>query len=1589
MGGKTSTSTSQVQIPPEVLARYNSVNATAQNVAQTPFQQYSTNPNAFVAPLTPTQTAGVQNTNAAAGMAQPYFDAATGFALAGSQPINAQPLDTSAYMNPYLQTVLGSTEAMVNQQNQQAMAGQTGSAINQGYFGGDRSGIAAAVLQGQQQLTGGQLYSGIASDAYQQALAAAQQQQGVQLGAAQANRQALTGAGEQLAGIGTGAQGAALSGAQAQLGAGQVEQQTEQAGKTALYNQFLQQQSYPFQTAQFLANIAEGTGALSGNTTTATQPGGLFSDERLKEGMEPIGTGFDGANIYRFRYKGDPTTRIGMSAQEVERKHPEAVGERAGFKTVDYGRATDDAARTGFALAANDNFDDEQPRQARQAGGMSGWGQYPPGVNPMSLGELLQAQEQMYGPGFGGAGLYGGSSSGMPHGGSSYVPAPMQGQPMMIHGTQPPMPPRTTAADALHSAAGLSGDVTGLRDDVKDVQGGWNWLNQNVGSGSVGGSGAPFDASVAARRAATMREPDPSGADNPLFARGGFARAHRQDGGDISSPQDDNPYQAHGGPGLNIPTAETQHPQLQAAKPPQQQGGSGLMSALGAGADVASIAKAAPEIGAMASGIGSGIAGAGSTLMSLLPFLALKRGGRAGFAAGGDAVEEALKGAEPSGDDPVENMLLSRFQKQQADAPGFAAADTSKPADDAVAGGAGAPAAGFADAERPGAPAAAAGTKPGGFAGAAPIGLPAGFAGIYKAEGTGKNPASSAVGPGQFIRSTFIRTARKTFPELADMSDDAIGALHGTAKGNEMQAQMIPVLDAENQSALQAAGFPPTPTNRHLAWVLGPAGAKKVLGADPATPLSQLLSGQALAANQRIMAGKTAGDFIGWAAKGMNKGGRVGFQDGGDPRFDPSRMEDAEPNPTPQDIAANDAEKAGFDPDVVAAARAAAHQPEVVAQAVKNRSDAAQGLPSTPAAQAAAAGDAPAPVSARAPPPPPPDGGAAPAAPVTGNKDFSAADQSTAPKPTLNDTVNAGLKYGEGAYAQATQQAQRVVGGQEAPKPFWKNPDFLIPAATGIADMLAAPTKYPLVALTQGLKGGAQAYQGMRQYDATQALSEQERTALGLGETTQAFTGQTGRMTAQNQAFLNSMTYLQTRFTPVAQLGEDHLPGYRDNMSGAFVPASQYARISQQAMSGAITGFGGGNPMAGAVAGSMPGAFPSAPPSTGSVSGNPPGAMAPSAPGNASPGSPAGSPDSTAGPPPPVGPQAVHDGSGRGDGVPPPIAQATPAATAQHVGPNFAMKDRVASGEFRQQPITYPTVDTSQLTPDTNPDQLMTDGRALVNMGTPAQVTAGQQKIDQANRYYDGVDLPTLKGSNQPYEGYRQLAQANERSKTVSANYAQERANTDRDAGAFAKGSQEEGQVYNHLIQTYQDWDTNRLSGDFANLIGAAKTVPYLNHLLTPDMLKALNSSDEATKQTARLQFLQAAGSALGEHAPATTLGVVGKALPGPDKGAGARWDLAAQAIALRNQTRAFYRSWARDKTGVDDVAGYKSAWFQANPITKFESPVYDAITPFAGVPHDQMMQHPRHPKSMDEAGKIRSGVPYEVPGHPGVIYEN
>jgi outer membrane biosynthesis protein TonB len=348
-GGSTTTTNNVTQIPPEVLARYNAVNARAETVAQAPYQAYSQDPNAFVAPLSQTQQAGIQNTNAMAGAAQPYYGAATGLAAQSTGSVNPSGLNVGQYMNPYTQSVVNATQAAMNQQQGQQLSQQQAEAIKGGAFGGERAGLQRAQLMGQQGLAQAQAIAPLYQQNYNQALAAAQQQQGVGLGAEQANRQNLQNAAQLFGSIGTNAQQAGLAGAQAQLAAGQQQQQTQQAGLQALYNQFQQQQGFPYQQAQFLANIATGTGALSGNassgTSTTTGGGGFFSDERLKENIKKVGETNDGQPIYRYNYKGDKNTQIGLLAQDVEKDHPEAVGSSQGYKTVNYKKATEDAVR--------------------------------------------------------------------------------------------------------------------------------------------------------------------------------------------------------------------------------------------------------------------------------------------------------------------------------------------------------------------------------------------------------------------------------------------------------------------------------------------------------------------------------------------------------------------------------------------------------------------------------------------------------------------------------------------------------------------------------------------------------------------------------------------------------------------------------------------------------------------------------------------------------------------------------------------------------------------------------------------------------------------------------------------------------------------------------------------------------------------------------------------------------------------------------------------------------------------------------------------------------------------------------------------
>lgn len=141
--------------------------------------------------------------------------------------------------------------------------------------------------------------------------------------------------------------------------------------------------------------------------------------------------------------------------------------------------------------------------------------------------------------------------------------------------------------------------------------------------------------------------------------------------------------------------------------------------------------------------------------------------------------------------------------------------------------------------------------------------------------GAARNPRSTAQGFGQFLNTTWIEQFRKVFASEAEkLSQQQILAL----RNNQTVAKaIIDNYARENARFLEGFGAKVTAGNLYLAHFLGPAGAKKVLTANPNTPVDSLLNQDVMKANPeylRMAGGKgrarTAGELVQFI------GGRVG-----------------------------------------------------------------------------------------------------------------------------------------------------------------------------------------------------------------------------------------------------------------------------------------------------------------------------------------------------------------------------------------------------------------------------------------------------------------------------------------------------------------------------------------------------------------------------------------------------------------------------------------------------------------------------------------------------------------------------------------
>lgn len=382
-----------------------------------------------------------QNLNQEQNIGSSAMGTVSPFQQLGSSQINQ-------YLDPYLSQVVGATQAEFNNQNAQQANQLNGSAVSSGAFGGDRQALAQSSLANQQQLAQAPTIANLENQGYSQALATAEQQQQQQLsteqaqlsglglagnlyqnnaaaqlqegslgmqgqqlaaglyqnnvgalgqqaqtalGANEANSWLNSQAGYGMANLGNEAENTALTGANALLGTGSLEQQQAQQSLNIPYEQFLAQQSWPYQTAGWEAGIAEGLGSAAGGSSSTQYPGASVGSQVLGTGLAGAGllgeTGAFGPSGYLTGAGGLFGSGAGLGASALEGTAGGAAADAAaagvlggadasaidlGALAIHRGGMVPHRAGGGMLGHDNDNRRMDWPEAKRAAGGASG-----------------------------------------------------------------------------------------------------------------------------------------------------------------------------------------------------------------------------------------------------------------------------------------------------------------------------------------------------------------------------------------------------------------------------------------------------------------------------------------------------------------------------------------------------------------------------------------------------------------------------------------------------------------------------------------------------------------------------------------------------------------------------------------------------------------------------------------------------------------------------------------------------------------------------------------------------------------------------------------------------------------------------------------------------------------------------------------------------------------------------------------------------------------------------------------------------------------------------------------------------------------
>jgi hypothetical protein len=238
------------------------------NINNNPYQQYQ---GQMVAGFNPLQTQAMGSIQSMAPSAN--NQQATG--LAGMAGLNAQSIgqnqftgaNVNQYMNPYTQDVVQQQQNQAIQGYANQLPGLASAAANTGNLGGSREALmqsqAAQGLQGQLQ--------GITANGYNNAFQNAQNQFNTSQQTGLQAAQGMNSSASNLAGIGQTNYGQQAGIASAQLGAGALGQNQQQQQLNTNYQNFINQQNYPYAQLGYLSDILHGT-------STSTNNSGVYSN---------------------------------------------------------------------------------------------------------------------------------------------------------------------------------------------------------------------------------------------------------------------------------------------------------------------------------------------------------------------------------------------------------------------------------------------------------------------------------------------------------------------------------------------------------------------------------------------------------------------------------------------------------------------------------------------------------------------------------------------------------------------------------------------------------------------------------------------------------------------------------------------------------------------------------------------------------------------------------------------------------------------------------------------------------------------------------------------------------------------------------------------------------------------------------------------------------------------------------------------------------------------------------------------------------------------------------------------------------------